>query len=132
MKKAGLLNAQALRVVGSMGHTDLLVVCDAGFPCRLNVERIDLAVSANIPTLPQVLDALLHELCVEEVFAASETRTVAPDRFAELERIFAPLSITTMSHADLKQRSVSARAVIRTGDFTPYSNVIVRSGVPYA
>jgi D-ribose pyranase len=114
------------------GHTDLLVVCDAGFPCPLNVERIDLAVSGNVPTLPQVLDALLPELCVEEVFAAGETHSAAPDRFAELERIFSPLTIKTMSHVDLKQLAASARAVIRTGDVTPYSNVIVRSGVPYA
>jgi D-ribose pyranase len=132
MKKAGLLNAQALRVIGSMGHTDLLVVCDAGFPCPLNVERVDLAVTSNLPTLPQVLEVILGELCVEAVFAASETRSAAPARLAELETMFAPLSIATMPHTELKQLAASARAIIRTGDFTPYSNVIVRSGVPYA
>src|SRR6266850_8108259 len=102
MKKSGLLNAQALRVIGAMGHTDLLVVCDAGFPCPLNVERVDLAVTGNLPTLPDVLQVMLVELCVEKVTVAAEVREVSPERFALLEQLFAPLQLDIVTHTELK------------------------------
>lgn len=132
MKKSELLNSMVSRVIATMGHTDLLVVCDGGFPCPPNVERIDLAVSANVPTLPQVLTAILGELCIERAVIASETREVAPGRFAEIGQLLAPIEPELVSHVDLKKLATQARAVIRTGDFTPYSNVILQSGVPYA
>lgn len=131
MKKLGLLNAHVSRIVASMGHTDLLVVTDAGFPCPLSVERIDLAVTSNVPTLLEVLDAILGELCIEKVYIARETAEVSPGRYAELESTFGSMQTELVSHAELKKIAVGARAVIRTGDFTPYANVILQSGVPY-
>lgn len=35
---------------------------------------------------------------------------------------------STIDHAELKQRSKMVKAVIRTGDFTAYSNVLLVSG----
>lgn len=132
MKKSGLLNSHVSRIVATMGHTDWLVVSDAGLPCPLGVERIDLAVTANVPGLLPVLAAILGELCVEKIIMASETAEVSPSRMLELEAIFAPLTIELVPHVEFKKLSQRARAVIRTGDFVPYSNVILQSGVPYS
>ena len=40
MKKIGILNSEISRVISGLGHTDQIVVCDAGFPIPSHVERI--------------------------------------------------------------------------------------------
>jgi D-ribose pyranase len=132
VKKTALLNSSVSRVVASMGHMDWLVVSDAGFPCPLGVERIDLAVTANLPGLLPVLQAILGELCVERIFLATETAEVSPTRLKELEETLGPIPIEYLPHIEFKKLSQRARAVIRTGDYVPYSNVILQSGVPYS
>lgn len=49
MKKTALLNRDVSEVIASLGHTDMLVICDAGFPVPGDVQRIDLAVAASLP-----------------------------------------------------------------------------------
>jgi D-ribose pyranase len=41
------------------------------------------------------------------------------------------VSIETVTHLVFKEQTRSARAVIRTGEFTPYANVILVSGVVF-
>lgn len=36
-----------------------------------------------------------------------------------------------MPHAELKDRGYGARFAVRSGEFTPYCNVIVICGVPF-
>ncbi|HLZ10844.1 MAG TPA: D-ribose pyranase [Chloroflexota bacterium] len=131
MKKSGLLNSNVSRIVASMGHTDWLVVSDAGFPCPLDVERIDLAVTANVPEFLPVLRTILGDLCIERVILASEIADFSPARLKEIAALVEPLAVELVPHLEFKKLSQRARAVIRTGDFTPYSNVILQSGVPY-
>ncbi len=72
MKKTGILNARLAGVVGGMGHTDLLVVADAGLPVPPGVLCVDLAVTAGVPPLLHVVRAIAAELRVEEVTVADE------------------------------------------------------------
>ena len=132
MKKSGLLNSNVSRIIASMGHTDWLVVSDAGFPCPLDVERIDLAVTANMPEFIPVLKTILGELCVERIILASEIADVSPARLKEISALVVPLAVELVPHVEFKKLSQRARAVIRTGDFIPYSNIILQSGVPYS
>ena len=72
MKLGGVLNHRLAMVIAEMGHTDGLTIADAGLPVPLAVERIDLAVSAGVPSFTQVLQAVASELKVEEVVIAKE------------------------------------------------------------
>ena len=82
MKKRGFLSAPVAELIASMGHTDQLIVCDAGFPVPSTVQRIDLAISRNLPAFPDVLRALLDELAVESDVLAAEMQEVSPRRYA--------------------------------------------------
>ena len=131
MKKTALLNRGVSNIIASLGHTDMLVVCDAGFPVPKGVERIDLAVTANLPPFLETLKTILTELEVERVIVAEETRQSNPDVFKEIEKIFAGLPLETLPHIEFKETAREARAAVRTGEFSPYANIILVCGVPY-
>ena len=132
-KNDGTLNGQLSRIISETGHTDQLVVTDAGLPIPAQVERVDLAVRAGLPTFLDVLDTMLHEIVVEGATVSSEIRDQSPDLLSRIEERFAPLGITIefVPHVEFKQRTLTARAAVRSGEFTPYANVILHAGVAY-
>jgi D-ribose pyranase len=131
MKKSGFLSAPVAEIIATMGHTDRLIVCDAGFPVPLGVRRIDLAVTTNLPAFPDVVRVLLEDLAVERFILASETRDASPQRYTEILDLLPDVPHDMVPHADFKVLARDVRAVIRTGDFVPYSNVILVAGVIY-
>ncbi|MDN5568817.1 MAG: D-ribose pyranase [Paracoccus sp. (in: a-proteobacteria)] len=127
MKRTALLHAELSGLVASMGHGDLIVVGDAGLPVPAGVRCIDLAVTRGVPTAMQVLDTLLSELVVERSCLAQEA---APDLVAAFKaRDIGEISFT--SHDDFKRGTAQARAVIRTGECTPYANICLWAGVAF-
>lgn len=130
MKKQGILNAALSNILASMGHTDLLVVADAGLPIPPGVPVIDLAVRCGVPTFADVLSAIANELQVEQIVIASEARQTG-DPLPEIAELFPGVPLTTCPHEEFKQRAARARAVVRTGECTPYHNVILQAGVVF-
>lgn len=127
MKRTALLNAPLSGVVAAMGHGDLLVIGDAGLPVPPGVPVIDLAVTAGVPGLFDVLDAVLSELVVERAAVAEEAAAALVARFAER-----PVgALARMPHDEFKRRMAGARAVVRTGECTPYANICLWSGVAF-
>jgi D-ribose pyranase len=51
--------------------------------------------------------------------------------FAALKEVLGDIPIEMVSHLILKEMTRNARAVVRTGEFTPYANVILVSGVTF-
>lgn len=131
MKKAGLLNRDLSAVVAAMGHYDRLVVCDAGFAIPLDVDYVDLSLRANHPTVLEVVELLLEELEVEQVRFASEALEAMPGREEHLTELIPNADVQDLLHEDFKRMARDARVVVRTGDFTPYANVMLISGVVY-
>lgn len=129
MKLGGVLNHQLSMVIAEMGHTDGLTVADAGLPVPLEVGRIDLAVSPGVPSFAQVLEAIASELRVEEIVVASETFDANPDALCAIEANFPGVPVISVPHVEFKALTRETRAVVRTGECTPYANVILRSGV---
>ena len=123
MKMAGILHADLARMVASLGHGDLLVIADAGLPVPPGVPCIDLAVTHGVPTFRQVLDAVLSEMQIEACAMATEA---APDLLA-----LAPLPPRLIDHAAFKAETRTARAVVRTGEVTPYANIALYAGVTF-
>ena len=132
-KNTGTLNSQLSRVFSELGHTDQLVVTDAGLPIPSQVERVDLALSQGVPGFLQVLDQVLAEITVEGAVAPAEIEQHSPDMLAALrERLRdAGVELSLVPHVEFKQRSGDARAAVRSGEFTPYANVILIAGVVY-
>nr|WP_239552573.1 D-ribose pyranase [Oceanisphaera litoralis] len=134
-----MLNSHLSALVARVGHTDDIVLADAGLPIPAGPERIDLAVSPGLPGLQPMLAALLSELQLESVVLAEEIKTVSPDLHRLLLSQLAEaadaqgrdIPVNYISHADFKRQNAGARAVVRTGECTPYANIILRCGVPF-
>jgi D-ribose pyranase len=131
MKRTTLLHAELSEVIARLGHGELLVIGDAGLPIPDGPRRIDLALSANVPRFQDVLAAVLSEMQVESAVVAGELASANPTVHAELHRQLGATPVATMSHDEFKALSRSARAIVRSGEFSPYANVILRSGVVF-
>ena len=131
MKKSVLINSEISSVISKMGHTDMLTICDSGLPIPKNVERIDLALKHGIPTFLDTLDTVLEELKVEEVIIACEIEETSSEMYKEIEKRFKDIKITKIAHEKFKALTKDSMAIVRTGEFTPYANVILKSGVVF-
>lgn len=127
MKKGGILNSQLNRVISEMGHRDMLIISDAGLPIPQEVEKIDLALKSGIPSFAEVLQAILSELEVEEVYVAEEIKEKNPQTLNMISSLIREVKFIT--HEELKELSKQARAIVRTGECSPYANIILISGV---
>lgn len=131
MKKTGLLNQPLSEVIAGLGHYDTLVVGDAGLPIPASTRRIDLAVSAGVPRFLEVVSAILGEMQVQSAIVAQEMPARSPEAYAALRQLLGDIQVELVPHEELKAQTAAARAVARTGEFTPYANVILVSGVVF-
>lgn len=131
MKKSNLINSEISYVISKMGHTESITICDSGLPIPGEVQRIDLALKRGLPTFLDTLDSVLEELQVEEIILASEIIEISNDLYKEIIKRFENIKITTVSHEEFKNLTNSSKAIVRTGEYTPYANVILKSGVVF-
>lgn len=132
-KNPGILNPELSRIISETGHTDLLVVTDAGLPIPPKVERVDLAYFPSEPAFLSVLDAVLSEVVIEGAILAAEIKDHSPEMLRQItERLEAAgVSPEFVPHTEFKAATHAARAAVRSGEFTPYANVILQAGVAY-
>jgi len=139
MKKGNLLNSEISYTISKMGHTDTLTIGDCGLPVPEGVQRIDLAVIKGLPELIPVLKAVLEELFVEKVILAKEIIKENPHlnealihiiKLAEIEEK-KKIDVDYVSHEEFKKLTSNSKAVIRTGEFMSYANIILVSGVTF-
>jgi D-ribose pyranase len=136
MKRTALLNRHLSALVASLGHMDEVVVADAGLPVPEGVTVIDLAVTAGIPGFRQLLVALRSELVIESAIWAEEaSEDLSIEIHSELDvwsvETGASIATSRLPHDVFKQRTRKAKAIIRTGEVTPYANIILISGVAF-
>ncbi|GFM63952.1 D-ribose pyranase [Pseudomonas cichorii] len=134
MKKTPLLNIALSRVIASLGHGDILMIVDAGMPVPAGVELIDLALTQGVPDFASVLDVVLTEMQVESHVLASEMVEVQPPGLRVIEALALDEQLGQqrwVSHEELKVLSRSAKAIVRSGECQPYSNVALVAGVVF-
>ena len=130
MKASGILNAELSHAIASLGHGDGLLVVDAGFPIPSSSWRIDLAVARDLPDLRTVLDLVGAECIVEGITIADEVETNNPSLHEWIANRWSGVAIETIPHQEFLTTAASrAKAVVRTGAFDPWGNVLLTSGV---
>lgn len=132
MKKHGIINAQLAGLIAGLGHKDKFMVVDGGMPIPPGVEIVDLALVGGVPTFEQVMDAILDETCVEHYTLATEIEQYNPQLKSYIEQVLPDVDHSYVSHVELKELSKQVKFVIRTGEFTPYPNILLRAGVSFA
>lgn len=136
MKRLGILNSDIARILAYMGHTDTLAIGDCGLPVPDTTERIDLTIEFGKPSFMDVLKPVSKDLKIEKIVLAEEIRKQNPQMLAQIEQLFKEIEQETcdkaevefVSHTELKKRTESCKAVIRSGETTPYANIILQSG----
>lgn len=128
MKRGGILHPVLNRMLSETGHTDLLTICDRGFPIPPGPERLDLALVNDVPTVLDVLSAIHEEFVIDCIIVTEEMAEASPERFARLQSEYKEISFKVVTHERFKEICPESRAVIRTGDTVPYANLIVVSG----
>lgn len=129
MKKHGILNSHIAKVLTDLGHTDYIVVADAGLPIPQGVPKIDVAIKVGTPSFKEVVDAIFEDMVIEKVVMASEMEEGNQETCQYLQQKFADIGQEKIPHEDFKRLTKQAKAIIRTGEMTPYANCILQSGV---
>ncbi len=129
MKEVGIINRDIAAAISKQGHTDLLMVVDAGFAIPQGIEVIDISLGENKPMMLEVLAELKKFFSVEKMVVANQTKNVSPTLFANICKSFGEnIPVETVDHSEIREMSKTVKTVIRTGDFTAYGNVILVSG----
>ncbi|WP_334328723.1 D-ribose pyranase [Companilactobacillus sp. HBUAS59699] len=130
MKKGTVLNSQISAVIADMGHFDTLSIGDAGMPVPAGTKKIDLAVEKGLPKFIDVLKNVLTELEVQKIYLAEEIKSQNPEQLKNIQAAI-DVPVEFIPHDEMKKRLATNKAFIRTGEVTPYSNIILESGVTF-
>ncbi|MGB3345942.1 MAG: D-ribose pyranase [Candidatus Humimicrobiia bacterium] len=147
MKTKGILHNDLARAVARLGHGDMLVITDRGFPFprHRETECIDVSVGRNLPKFIDVVKVVLDELEIEKVIIANETKTKSPDTYNDLKKIISEkknkgndIIEENIPHLEFKDlvlngalQGKEVKVFVKTGEFTPYANIILISGVDF-
>lgn len=134
MKKNGILQSDISRVLSYLGHTETIAIGDCGLPIPDEAERIDLALAFGVPTFMQTLEIVAGDMKIEKIVLAEEIKTQNPQIHRQITKLFQGQAVEFeyVSHENFKIQTRSCKAVIRTGETTPYANIILQSGCIFA
>lgn len=129
MKKHGMLNSHITKVLTDLGHTDMIVIADAGLPVPDGVLKIDLALTLGKPSFQETVEAIAADMMIEKITLAKEIDEANQPAAAFMKSFFSAINMERVTHEELKEMTKQAKAVIRTGEATPYANCILHAGV---
>jgi D-ribose pyranase len=126
VKRQGILNPRLAAALAEIGHGDAVVLADAGVRIPSGANSIHLELTCGVPTMPQVVEAVLTELVVEKAIVASEFTEWNPDVFAAVRRLL-PAEPDSVAHEELMaEMAAHARLYVKTGECSAYASVIHR------
>ena len=127
MKKHGALNSEIDKLLADLGHTDQLTIGDLGLPVPTGVKKIDLALKLGSPSFEEVLLVMQQEMAVEAIVLAEEIKTENAEQWQLIQKTFPNVPIRFVPHEAFKEETKESKAIIRTGEATPYSNIILQA-----
>jgi simple sugar transport system permease protein/D-ribose pyranase len=130
VNRSRLLNAELSHAIASMGHGDLMIVCDAGFPIPPSAWRIDLSIVPDVPDLETVLTPVAEHFIAEKVGYADNLAVNNAPLLKKLKRLFPDAEHAPIKHETiLSEMAAKAKVIVRTGAFDPWGNILLYSGV---
>jgi len=128
LKKTGLLNRDISALISRLGHQDTICISDAGLAIPDSINLIDVSLEDNVPRFIEVLKLIKKNLFIERILLTEELKTNCPNMFKNVTNLLKKAKIEVMTHKDFKEKVRLCKGVIRTGEFTAYSNVILVTG----
>ncbi len=127
MKKGGILNAELIKEIASLGHYDSFVICDMGFPIPRGSHVIDLALIRGVPNVHQVLNAVLFETVIQEAVMVEQVKKANPSLDKDVRGLLRKQEINYCSFEMFRQKAAEAKFFIRTAEDAPCSNILLVS-----
>jgi D-ribose pyranase len=132
MRTSGVIHPELVELLAAAGHGDRIVLADAGLRVPRGARRIDIGLTAGVPTMAQVLDAVIHDLVVESAEVATEFAEWSPETHAGVVDLLGFEPVATRTHVDLMaDMAATAYAYVKTGDCSAYSSVVLTCGVSF-
>lgn len=131
MKKSGIINAQLAGLIAGLGHKDTFLIADGGMPIPKGIEIVDLALCGGIPAFEPVMKAILAETEVEHYYLAEEILEKNAVLFQVIQKALDGVAYEMIPHDRLKEMTKDVKFAVRTGEFTPYPNIILKAGVAF-
>jgi D-ribose pyranase len=128
MKKTGIYNSLISSEIAKMGHTDILTIVDMGYPIPKDSKYVDIVLDKGKPSFKEVIEIVLKELQIEKVIIASEIKEKNKKQYEYITKNI-NATIQEMPHEEFKKHAKTSRFFIRTGEASPYSNIMLISGV---
>jgi D-ribose pyranase len=131
MKKGKILNRALNNAIAVMGHTDVLIVGDVGYPMPLEgAILVDLAITNDLPDLMTVIELLASDFIYERVIVAEEQKLYNPPLHKRLGDFLDRCPIETTPHTEIMGTwREKAKVIVRTGALEPWGNVVLVSGI---
>jgi D-ribose pyranase len=130
LKKTGILHSELSKIIATLGHGQTITVADCGLPVPNGVPCIDLALKEGVPGFLDTLETVLSELVVEKYTIATELTEKNPALFETIDGM-TKTAKEVVSHEAFKEQTKNSYVIIRTGEWTPYANVILHAGVAF-
>jgi D-ribose pyranase len=131
MRRNGILNVKLSRAISEMGHDDILLVTDAGYPMAYDDRVIDLALCPGVPDLVTVLRAIRQEMWVEEYHMIEDAKENNPNAWNGVAEVFPDAKASTRPNSWFHEDGYrGAKYIVRTGAWMPWGNVALVSGIP--
>jgi D-ribose pyranase len=130
MKRSRILHKHLNDAIADMGHGDLIIIADAGFPIPEAAKRIELAIEKDKPGIAEVLELIMSDFIYEACIVAEEQKTNNPLLYKKVSELSDRCRVETIPHSQfIEMMPVRAKYIVRTGAFDPWGNVALRSGV---
>lgn len=126
MKLNGILNSAISKALSELGHTDKIAIGDCGLPIE-DAKKIDISLRLGEPSFSDVLEEVLKDFSVEKYTVASEIIKENPEQLEKIRILLPGAEEEFVSHEDFKKSLADVKYIIRTGEATPYSNIILQS-----
>lgn len=146
MLNGPLLHPEILRVLARSGHHSKVLIADGNYPAASKrghrAELVSLQLVPGVPTVAQVLEAMLGAVQIDEVFTMGVDRTDAyaaatpgdPPVWADYRRILAaagsPCALTPLVKWDFYAAVAADDHVltVQTADTRPWANLLLSLG----
>jgi len=130
MKKNGILNSEISKVLSDLGHKDQIVIGDCGLPVPDGVQKIDIALKFDTPSFIETLDTVLSDMEIEKIILANEIKSDNKEVEGEIINLVGEdVDYDYTSHEEFKKLTRNVKAIIRTGERSPFANIILQSNV---
>jgi D-ribose pyranase len=131
MLRHGIIHAELSHHLARLRHTDRLCIADSGLPIPRSVPCIDLGLTYGFPGFIDVLKVVISPIVWQRAIVASQLAIANSTISEELLSVLSPTVPDTVGHEEFKSLLDGVAFVVRTGEATPYANVIFEAGVPF-